>query len=325
VTGLLRADLLRFRRRPAVLVTLVVVPAFAAFVFLAGFRSLESSEPAFDESAFRQQLIDEGFGAGMTSDELAAQLDEIVAEQRAMNDQIRAQQDEVARSYTFPASLVTVLTGGNVVFFAVLLLAATTLGDEFSWGTIRMALVASPDRRRWLLARLTSLAAIALALLTVLALLGTALPSLLAATGATLPTSSVDPGALSLLVLADVVTSIALIGFATFLTLVLRSGALTLVVVLVYALAEMALQGALTRIDAFAEGGALAPLTDVLPARAVVHVLDVASRVALGPNPYEPLLPELAVALVPLVAIVGWASLFIVGAFVRLDRMDIVE
>jgi ABC-type transport system involved in multi-copper enzyme maturation permease subunit len=221
-----------------------------------------------------------------------------------------------------------VLGFGTFAFLALILISATTIGDEFGWGTIRMSLLASSDRRRFLLTRVLSLFGVAVVLFTAVLLLGVLLPGVLAVTGSSPPPAPpVDPGWLAALVLAELVISITLIGFATMATLLVRSGSLALVSALVYVAIEGALLSLLSRFEAFQDAGSLHSAVNLFPFRAIVTILDklavAAGRVEVYPGSNGPSDPGAAWA--PLAAVALWGVIFLLIAFQRFGRMDIVE
>jgi ABC-type transport system involved in multi-copper enzyme maturation permease subunit len=306
----------------------IAVPVVVAFFYLAGFRGSDAGITAFDETAFRQQMIDGGAVSGLPPDEAEAQLQQMVDSERAGYQQMIDQFTRVKSGYAFPQSFILVLGFATFAFLAMILITATTIGDEFGWGTIRMSLLASSDRRRFLLARVLSLVGVAVVLFVVLLLLGVLLPGVLAVTGSTLPQApAVDPGWLGILVLADLVISVALIGFATMATLLVRSGSLALVAALVYVAIEGALLSLLTRFETFQDGSSLHWVLNLFPFRATVTILDTlavaAGRIEAYPGANGTSDP--GAAWLPLAALAVWGAAFLAIAFVRFRRMDIVE
>jgi len=307
----------------------IAVPVVIAFFYLTGFRGSDAGIIPFDEAAFRQQMIDEGSLNGLPPDEAEAQLQQMIDNERTgyqqMIDQIRRTQS----TYAFPQSFIVVLGFATFAFLALTLITATTVGDEFGWGTIRTSLLASSDRRRFLLARVLSLVGVAAVLFAVVLLLGVLLPSVLAVTGSNLPAAPpVDTGWLAVLVLADLVISVTLIGFATMATVLVRSGSLALVAVLIYVAIEGALLSLLTRFEVFQDTGDLHWVLNLFPFRATVTILDklaaAAGRIEISPFgsnvPSDP-----GAALLPLGALAVWGAMFLAIAFWRFRRMDIVE
>jgi ABC-type transport system involved in multi-copper enzyme maturation permease subunit len=328
MTGLFRADWLRFRKRGALQVMVIAVPIVAAFFYLVGYGGSGGGLIAFDEAAVRQQFIADGAVTGLPPDEAEQQLEQMVAAERSGYDQqvqaIRATQS----TYAFPQSLLLLLGFATFAFLAILLITATTIGDEFGWGTIRTSLIASSDRRRFFLARFVTLIAVAAVLVTALLLLGVVLPAFLAVTGSAPPAAPpVDARLLAALALADLVISMTLIGFAMMATFLVRSGGLALVAALVYVAVEGAALSALTRFEAFQDQGDLHWVLSLFPFRATVTILDklavAAGRVEVFQGSNGPSDP--GAAWLPLGALVVWGAVFLAIAFQRFRRMDIVE
>lgn len=330
--GLLRADWIRFRRRRTVQFIVLAVPLLGAFIFMASYRSTAAGlVPPFDaqaEQAYRQELIDEGAVLGASPADTKQILDQMVDEQRVQMEQIRSQQELGLSRYAFPQSLLTMLGNVSFLFLGLILLAATTIGDEFSWGTIRTSLIASGDRPRLLLVRMSMLAGAAVVMLVLLLLLGVILPVILTATGASIPAPpDLNPGAFVVLLAGEVAIAATVIAFATFATVLVRSGSLTLVVALAYIAIEGATLAVLLRFTQFQPGGASEWVLKALPVRGIVAFLGAANGAA-GVVPGfqgEDVVRDLGEAWLPLVAILVWGALFLALAFRRFGRMDIVE
>jgi ABC-type transport system involved in multi-copper enzyme maturation permease subunit len=328
VTGLLRAEWLRFRKRRALQILVIAIPVLIAFFYLAGFRNTTSYLPFFDEQVARQQLIEGGQIDGIPPDQVDEMLRQMVDSERTNYEQALAQFRVQQSGFAFPQSLLVVLGSATYAFLALILLAATTIGDEFSWGTIRTSLLASSNRSRLLLGRLLSLGAVAGFIFAVTLLLGALLPLILASTGSVLPPApAVDFRWLAILVLADLVISMTVISFAAMVTLVVRSGALTLVVALAYVAIEGVTNGLLLRFEPFQDKGDLQWLLNVLPFRATVTVLDTLAGAAgrVEPFPGDFGSSDPGAAWLPLAALVAWGAVFMAIAFWRFRRMDIVE
>jgi ABC-type transport system involved in multi-copper enzyme maturation permease subunit len=332
--GILRAEWLRFRKRRALQILAIAVPLLIAFFYLAGFRNATSYTPYFNEAEARQELIDEGVVNGLPPDQVEEQLGQMLDSERQNYQQQLAQVRATQSGFAFPQSLLVVLGSASYAFLALILVTATTIGDEFSWGTIRTMLLASSDRRRLLAGRLVSLGVVAAFVFGITLLLGAILPLILAATGSVLPPAPpVDAGWLGLLILANLVISVVVISFAAMATLLVRSGALTLVVALVYVAIEGVVNALLLRFDPFkdvdpvAGTGTLKWTLDLLPFRAILTVLDklagAAGRVEPYPGAFGPSDP--GAARLPLAALVAWGAVFMAIAFWRFRRMDIVE
>ena len=335
--GLIRAELLRLRRRRSLQVIVLGVPLLVGVIFVLGYNSIYEMPP-FDEAAFRQEMIDSGFTTGMPPEEAEAVLADLVEEQRLMY----AQQDEgsqlVRASYVFPYSLVQVLGNGTFVLVALILLTATTLGDEFGWATIRTSLLASARRRRFLLVRLGAVAVAAVLIFGMLLVIGIVLPLFLNVPASKLPASppAFDPGALLVLLGGELVASLAVIGFAALITLLLRNGGLTLVSVLVWVAVEAAILVLLLRFPNFAgtstDDGVYTPgpdawLLDAFPLRGITTLISTAGRAASGLPAYvgEAIERDVSKAAVPITSFAILGAILVALAFRRFQRMDIVE
>lgn len=328
MSGLLRAEWIRFRKRRSIQIIVLAVPLLAAFMFLAGASSTGGEPPPFDPAATRAELITEGYGLGLPPDELEKALDDAVEAQRFPFEQTHQQYLLGRSTFAFPQSVVTLLGSGTLVLFALLLLVATTLGDEFGWGTIRTTLLASSHRGRLLLLRLGVVWAISIGLVATLALLGLVLPLVLSALGTHHPdVPALNLGGLGVLVLGTLEAGFVIVAFGAMATLLVRSGSLTLVVLLVYVAIEAAILTVFIRFDAFKDDGGLTWVLDAFPIRGISRLIDTASHVASGLPRYmgEPVQTDLSVATVPLVALVVWGLVFLAIAYRRFTRMDIVE
>lgn len=325
MSGLIRAEWLRFRKRRSIQIIVIAVPLLVAFFFFATFASVGDVPPPFDAEAVRARILAENFSGDFPPEELAQLLDDAVAQERFYFEQSRQQVITARSSYAFPQSLVTVLGTGSFMFFALILLTATTIGDDFGWATIRTTLLASSHRVRLLAVRFAALVAIAIGILGVLLLLGATLPIVLGLAGAQLPPATpVNIGALAVLVVGMLEASLVVIAFAAMATLLVRSGSLTLVVMLVYVVVEAAILALLLQFDAFKQDGPMAWLLDAFPVRGLATLTDIASRAAAGIPRYEgEVIRNLGDATVPMVALLIWGALFGAIAFRRFARMDI--
>ena len=328
MNGLVRADLIRFRKHGGIQLIVLAVPLLTAFLFLLGALSASPELPPFDAAAYRQELIDQGVGLGLPQDQADEILDGIVAAEAENQAQQHAQNTMQRSVYAFPQSLLTVLGNSYLVLFATILLTATTLGDEFGWATIRVALLASSDRRRFLAVRLAVIIVLVAVIVAVLLALGALLPVVVGALGTHLPApAGLDAGALAVLVVGLLVCAVAVTGFAALATLLVRSSALTLVAVLVYGIVEAAILSALLQIPALQASGDFGWIPNAFPIRGFVTFVDSAMNGAgrLMSFPGEVVDRSLQDAWVPLIALAIWAVVFLALAFRRFGRMDIVE
>lgn len=337
--ALLRADWLRLGKRRSLQAILLAIPLLAATFFLLGFRSTDY-QLFFDETAERQSLTDQFSQGGVPADQVKDQVDQIIDQERLGYQQQVAQEQAVRATYAFPASIPTLLgTAAFVYLLAMVLLAASTIGDEFSWGTIRTSLLAASNRRRWLTVRLVLLSGAAVVGMLLLLVLAAVLPLALVAVVGPLPHAPpTDVAALVVLLVGLVIGAIALIGFAAAATLLMRSGGLTLLVAIVYGLLETTVVALIAQLapfrpeNAFGDGKPAGPLAWILglfPVHAFQQFLNAASQATGGIYDYGgqavssgvPLGP----ALWPLASVALWAVVFIAIAMIRFDRMDIAE
>jgi len=334
----MRAELLRLRRRRSLQVIVLAVPLLVGVMFVLGYNSIWE-QPPFDEAAYRQEMLDGGYGVGMPPGESDQLLDEAVATQRQMMAQLDENQRFIRATYAFPYSLVQVLGSGTFVLLALILLTATTIGDEFGWATIRTSLVASSRRRRFLLVRLAAIGVAGLLIFGMLLVVGTVLPLLLNIPRSRLPATLPDfsGGAFLVLLGGELVAGLLVIAFAALITVLLRNGALTLVSVLVWVAVEAAVLALLLRFPNFGGGGLDqvggnqpppdAWLLDAFPLRGMTTLIQVTGRAASGlPSSVgEVVGRDVAGAAVPITSFAILATILFALAFRRFQRMDIVE
>lgn len=337
MSGLFRAELLRLRKRRSLQVIVLGVPLLIGAFFVLGYSSIYH-QPAFDEAAERQQLIDSGYVAGLPPEEAEPILRETLDSIR-QNYAMGEQGERLTRAgYLFPYSLPAVLGYGTLVLAALLLLTATVVGDELGWGTIRTTLLASGHRRRLLAVRLTALVGAGAVMLGLVLVAGTVLPFVLGVPSAALPASlpAFDPGFFLVLLGGVVVAGIAVVGFGALATLAFRSGPLALIALPIYVAVEAAILVALLRLPSF--GGTQGPdgnfvpgpdawLLEAFPLRGLTTLTTTLGRAATGLPSYpgEVVARELGNAGLPIVTYVVLALALGALAFRRFQRMDIVE
>lgn len=335
MTVLLRADWLRLRRRRDLWIIAIAVIVIGGLSFLAGYRS-DASDPTWlttDAAQVRKEIL--GYtdfeGQGMTQAEIDAQIDQMVVEQIASNQQQlvewEAQQRITLQKYAFPQSLFTVLGSGIIPLVALVLISSLAVGDEFRFGTIRTSLLAASDRRKFLAARFVSLTALTVGLFVALLLLATILGLGLAVIGADLGSNTMTVGAASAVVWlgAQILTTMVVIALATALTVLLRSGALPLLLILVGGLVEVFI----AHLPIFAPNEFLSGVPQVFLTqniRTLSAVLAQDTRaIALseqGELPYMAFaMPMVGVAAI----IAAYGVVFLVLADRRLRTMDVVE
>lgn len=332
--GLMRAELLRLRRRRTLQVIVLAVPLLTGVIMVLGYNSIYE-QPPFDETAFRQELLDSGFGIGLTPEELEPLLHETIENQRQMYGQMEAQTALQRATFVYPYSLVTVLGSGAFVLFALILLTATTIGDEFGWATLRTALLASSSRRRFLLVRFMALATAGLLIFGMLVVVGLLLPVLVNVPAAKLPAvlPRFDGGAFVILFLGEVLAGLLVTAFAALITLLVRNGAVTLVAALVWIAVEAALLTLLLRFDNFnspAPDGGPPPdawALEAFPLRGLTTLMQTVGKAASGLPSYpgEAITRDPGIALVPMVSFTILVAILTAASFRRFTRMDIVE
>ena len=158
--SLLRADWLRIRRRWDVWIIVLGIPALALFAYVAGALSAGNSYIQY--------------GGDVPPDFL-----QHIAAQEAMQRALSA------LPFQFPRSIATMTQGATMwLILGAAFLAASMLGNEFSWGTIRNVALFRPDRVRYLATRLGWLVGLILLTFGVIVVLGMVAPLIL----------RVDPG-----------------------------------------------------------------------------------------------------------------------------------
>lgn len=335
--GLARAELLRLRKRRSLQIIVLAIPLLVGAITLLSFNSIYEF-PSFDEAAFRQELIDGGYVTGMPPDQAEVLLAEALASQRQMYAQ---QEDQVRLSragFTFPRSLSMALGTGVFMLLGLILLTATTIGDEFGWGTIRTSLLASTNRRWFLLVRLGAVLVASVVILGSLLLVGAIVPLILNIPPGKLPVSlpTFDGGALLVMLAGEAIAGMAVIAFAAAVTLLVRNGAMVLLAALVWVAVEAAILTLLSRFPEFAgtyddQGvqtpGPLSWVMEAFPLRGLTTLIRVGSQAASGLPSYpgELISRDLGVVGVPIVSFAILAGIFTAVAFRRFQRMDIVE
>jgi hypothetical protein len=331
--GLIAAEFLRMRKRRSLQVIVLAVPLLVAAFFVLGHQGLWEPPP-FDAAQYRADLIAQGYTIGLPPEEAEQILDQEVEWAMQNENQMR---DSIAlqrATFVFPYSLVTVLGSATFVLLALVLLVATTMGDEFGWATIRTTLLANSHRGPVLLVRVLAIGAAAVLMFALLLLVGTVLPFVLGAASGRLPPTlpAFDWGALILLLGGLLLASAAVIGLATLATVLVRSGALTLVVVLVYVVVEAAILVYLLQFKPFQHDengnpGELVWLLDAFPVRGLSTMTNSLGRTASGlmQYPQDVVVRDVAPAGLPMLSLTIVAAIFLALAFRRFGRMDIVE
>ncbi len=157
---LLRADWLRIRRRWDVWIIVLGIPALGLFQYFTGAMS-----------AGNYQVITGGDAPPEFQQQFAAQ-----------NAAMHAY---AALPYQFPRSIAT-MVGGTTLWLLIgaAFLAASLLGNEFTWGTIRNVALFQPGRLRYLAARLGWIVGLVVVVVVAVTALGAIAPAII----------RVDPG-----------------------------------------------------------------------------------------------------------------------------------
>ena len=328
---LLRADWLRFRRRRDFWVIGIAVALILGLGFLSSYRSDVQDPPPFNEAEVRQQFgFDSGFFEGVTEEEAKAEIDQMIADMRASDDanhiEWERQQAISLQKYDILQSPFTIVGAAIAPLIGLILAASLAVGDEFRFGTLRTSLLAAGNRRRFLGARLISLLAMTVGLYAALAALGLILAIVLRLAGAEVvpSTTPIDVAAGLGWFGAQILATIVVLTLGTALTLVLRSGALPLLLIIIAGLLELFLSA----LPIFGEKQLLAGvpqafLTTSIRTLTVRLGLDThAVALSNGDQPRAAIeLPMLVVA----GFIAAWGILFVIVADRRIRTMDVVE
>ena len=158
--SLIRADWLRIRRRWDVWIIVLGIPALGLLGYFSGAMSAGNNQI---------QTV------GDVPPEFQLQL-------AGQNAALHA---FAALPYQFPRSIATMVEGTAMwLLLGAAYLAASLLGNEFSWGTIRNVALIQPGRLRYLAVRLASLVALVLVAFVAVSALGAIAPAII----------RVDPG-----------------------------------------------------------------------------------------------------------------------------------
>jgi ABC-type transport system involved in multi-copper enzyme maturation permease subunit len=169
--NLLQAELLKLSRRPLTWVLLAVLLASLLLYMGVAFVFVALHEGVFSGGATRIAVLSQ------------------------------VQVDEFRRWVTLPGVFGTVLSQVNSIGgICAIILAAGSLGSEYSWGTLRLHLSRQPNRGRYLLAKLLALLLVLLSWIMLALLLGVALAALCGAVLGGM--GSIAPGDMALLPLA---------------------------------------------------------------------------------------------------------------------------
>ncbi len=290
MTSHLRADAIRLAARWDVRGFVLLVPVVAAVGFVLSYATIQSHY-GWDQSQ------------PMPPEVVAA-----IAADRA--------------AYAFPHSVLTVFDNAPWVLFGMFFLAAGTMGLEFGWGTIRTALISSPDRVRFVLSRAVAVGAIAATALAVLVVIGLVMPTVMGVAGIVLPPSP-DTAAQVIVgtVGATVVMAPFFVALGVFLGVLTRGPALPLLLLIV----DFLVEGVVAGLPAVRAAG-LEWLARSLPLMSVLNLGQAARDPASYGLPPVAGSPQLDVPLgVSLVVVIGWTCAFLALGAWQLRRTDILE
>lgn len=136
MTGLIRADLIRWRARPEIAGLLLMAPVLAAITFASGYAKV-SADLATDQAP-----------------------SEIKAATEAL----------LLADYRLPRSVLAALVSGPWLILAAFLAGDLLIGLEFTWGTIRLAVLTSQSRAHFLAVRFGVVFALAATMVTAVGL-----------------------------------------------------------------------------------------------------------------------------------------------------------
>jgi ABC-type transport system involved in multi-copper enzyme maturation permease subunit len=245
--ALLRADWLRFRRRKDFWIIAIAVLVVGGVGFVSSYHT-DSTDPNWLDltpAQIREEVTSYSDFEGMTQAEIDEQIQLMVDDRIAQQVQERvdweAQQAVALQKYDLAQTPFTLLGSGTVPILALVLMASLAVGDEFRFGTIRTSLLAAGKRRRFLLARLISLFAMTVGLFGAMVLLAFVLGIGLHVVGAEVNPSTIpiDPAAGVGWLGAQILATMVVISLGLALTVLLRSGALPLLLIIIAALVEL--------------------------------------------------------------------------------------
>ncbi|HXI79489.1 MAG TPA: ABC transporter permease subunit [Verrucomicrobiae bacterium] len=328
--ALLRADWLRLRRRRDLWVIFVLVLLIGGIGFIAGYRTDVQDPPPFDRAQAEQDLEQSGYFEGMSQEEIDAARPQLLADQQAQAEaDLAARNDEQLISlqkYEFPQSILAMIGLGIAPIVALVLIATLVIGDEFRFGTVRTSLLAAGNRRRFLVSRLISLVAMTVGLYVALALLAVVLSFVLVVIGAELPpaTMPLHPGPALALVGTEILSATVLIALAAALTVLLRSGALPLLIVVL----GLLLETFIAALPVFWPGKLLSGVPQFFLTNAgrtlLARIGNATGAIGMTGQEVPPAPIDLALPFVVAI-VVAWGLLFLVIADRRIRTMDVTE
>lgn len=164
--GLVRLELFKIRKRWMPWVLLIVMVAFLAlgqFGMFAGYQSLKAAPlPESEPPPF--------FLPPEQREEILRHQEEAVRRQEEFR---KRSLDRMAQVLTFPRALESPFgMGQSVGGILLIILAASVIGGEYAWGTVRSSIVRGVGRCSYLVAKLTALVLLALLGLLIVFALG---------------------------------------------------------------------------------------------------------------------------------------------------------
>ena len=290
--GALRAERLRFLRRPDVWGAVLVVAGFAGGTLVA---------------SYLDAIGRVGVGVGPVPVGLPPEIARGMALAR--------------QPFAFPQSLLTVLGGAWPIPFALALVALATIGGEFSWGTVRSSLLAGTSRTQFLAARFATLGVLAVLMLAIVFAIGALFPLILAVTGERLP---VTPSVSLTGVLADYAARLlgilAYTSLGALLAVATRSMAAGALLGMAYLLTEAIGLG-----SAMWSTGPAGWIQNLSLGGSTQALIEAARRAAGELTLVDELRKPFVPPLVSLVVVTLWVALPAVAAVASFRRMDITE
>jgi ABC-2 type transport system permease protein len=166
------------------------------------------------------------------------------AECRQATGRLQQQLDDAYNAFSLPGSLPATLNLGTLVGLILLaILAASHVGTEYSWGTLRPVLARGTGRNQFVAAKIVILALVAAAAL-IAVLAATVLSSTIAASLATHPAQSaatVTWGAAAAAAFKSWVALVTYLIFAVCVTVLTRSSAAGIAIGIIYYIGEQIL------------------------------------------------------------------------------------
>lgn len=287
---LLTADIVRFGRRLDLRMLVALVPVVLAVMFVSEFNNATTTPQFFismdppdpvAEAAMRAQMLDEW----------------------------RLQVAAALPAFAFPASLVKVAGNVGPAALLAIYLAATLIGGEFEWGTVRTVHLTS-SRGRTLAVRVAVVAGLVGVVMVFALLLAVILPFCLSFESTPLQQFAAPVPDLWSAILTRLAVLLPFIAVPVLMAVLARSIAFSFLLVVLFFALDLAVTGA--------------PIwsSSPVPWLPALTVSGSISRLLGAPD--APL-ALLAPAGGSMAALLGWAILPVVAAIARFRRMDLDE